>query len=379
MTIPTLPGITTETITTDRITTRVLFAGPDDGIPVLMLHGNLSSATWLEELMLSLPEEYRAIAPDMRSYGDADPAKKIDARRGLGDLADDAVALLDHLGIKQTHLLAHSLGGNVAWRLMMDVPQRLLSVTLVAPGSPYGFGSTLDVDGTPTYEDFAGSGGGLINPQVVGLIKQGNRATDSPFAMRNLLRAGVFKPPFVPEREEEILSSSLATHIGEQDYPGDTTTSKNWPYTAPGQWGPNNALSPKYADDVQRLFKIKPKPPLLWIRGAHDRAVSDTAASDAGTLGQLSLIPNYPGPDVFPPQPMLSQIRKVLERYAAAGGTYTEVIMDEVAHAPYIEDLTGFNAHFLPFLEQNKFGASKNQNPLVTWYSKFKKALTGEE
>ncbi len=98
MPIPTLPGVTPKTITTDRITTRVLFTGADDGIPVLFLHGNASSATFWEEIMLALPASYRAIAPDQRAYGDSDPAKKIDATRGMGDLADDAIALLDTLG-----------------------------------------------------------------------------------------------------------------------------------------------------------------------------------------------------------------------------------------------------------------------------------------
>ncbi|MCB0203103.1 MAG: alpha/beta hydrolase, partial [Anaerolineae bacterium] len=72
MTIPTLAGITPRTITTDRITTRVLFSGPDDGTPVLFLHGNSSSATWWEETMLALPASCRGIAPDQRGFGDAE-------------------------------------------------------------------------------------------------------------------------------------------------------------------------------------------------------------------------------------------------------------------------------------------------------------------
>ena len=44
MSIPTMEGITAKTITTNRITTRVLFSGSDDGVPVLFLHGNVSSA-----------------------------------------------------------------------------------------------------------------------------------------------------------------------------------------------------------------------------------------------------------------------------------------------------------------------------------------------
>ena len=56
--------------------------------------------------------EIRGIAPDQRGFGAADPAQKIDATRGMGDLADDAIALLDHLGIGKAHVVGNSLGGN---------------------------------------------------------------------------------------------------------------------------------------------------------------------------------------------------------------------------------------------------------------------------
>ena len=92
MSVPTMQGVTARTITTNRITTRVLFSGPEDGIPVLFLHGNLSSGTWWEQTLVALPGGYRGIAPDQRGFGDADLEAKIDASRGVGDLADDAVA-----------------------------------------------------------------------------------------------------------------------------------------------------------------------------------------------------------------------------------------------------------------------------------------------
>ncbi len=161
MDIPTLPGITAQTITTTRLTTRVLFSGPEDGIPVLFLHGNTSSATWWEENMVALPPGYHAIAPDQRGFGGADPDKKIDATRGLADLADDALALLDYLRIDKAHIVGNSMGGSVLWWLLIQAPHRFLTATLVAPGSPYGFGGTKDADGTPCTDDFAGSGGGL--------------------------------------------------------------------------------------------------------------------------------------------------------------------------------------------------------------------------
>ncbi|HEX3052666.1 MAG TPA: alpha/beta fold hydrolase, partial [Aggregatilineaceae bacterium] len=127
MTVPTLPGITAQTVTTPRLTTRVLFSGPETGIPVLFIHGNASSATYWEEIMLALPSGYRALAPDLRGYGAADRNKKVDATRGAGDWADDLQALLDHLHLAKVHVVGHSLGGAVVWRMIMDYPQRLLT------------------------------------------------------------------------------------------------------------------------------------------------------------------------------------------------------------------------------------------------------------
>ncbi|NJL56043.1 alpha/beta hydrolase [bacterium] len=163
MSAPTLASINSQIIESSRLRTRVLLSGPAAGVAVLFIHGNLSSATWWEEVMLALPTGYRGIAPDQRGYGEADSAAKTDATRGLGDLADDAIALLDHLNIDKAHIVGHSMGGSVVWWLMRRYPQRILTVTQVAPGSPYGFGGTKDVMGTPCHEDFAGSGAGLIN------------------------------------------------------------------------------------------------------------------------------------------------------------------------------------------------------------------------
>lgn len=350
MPIPTLPGITTSTITTPRITTRVLFSGAENGTPVLFLHGNASSATFWEEVMLALPSGYRGIAPDQRGYGDAERSVKIDATRGMGDLADDAAALLDHLGYAKAHIVGHSLGCSVIWRMLADYPERFLSVTLAAPGSPYGFGGTKDLDGTPCYDDFAGSGGGVVSPQFTQAIAAQDRS-DTPTSPRGVMNAYYWKPPFKPAREEELLSSLLSEHIGEREYPGDVTPSPNWPNVAPGVWGPANALSPKYIGDVSRLYRIEPKPHILWIRGSDDQIVGDNSLFDMGTLGALGAVPGWPGADVYPSQPMVGQTRAVLEKYQAAGGRYQEVVFPETGHTPYIERPEEFNRHFHAHLE----------------------------
>ncbi len=349
---PTMKGIEARTVETGRLRTRVLFSGADDGIPVLFLHGNLGAATWWEETMLRLPKGYRGIAPDQRGYGDADSEAKIDATRGLGDLADDAVDLLDHLAVKRAHVVGSSLGGSVLWHLVARAPHRLLSATLVAPGSPFGFGGTKDVVGTPCHPDFAGSGGGLINPDLVRRLMAGDRTTESPFSPRAALRMLVFGPGFIPDREDAFVNAALAMHLGDRDYPGDFVLSPHWPHIAPGVWGPNNALSPKYACPVAELIAAQPKANVLWIRGGKDLAVSDAAASDPGNLGRMGLLPGWPGAEVYPPQPMVGQTRHILDQYAQAGGKFAEVVLPDSGHVPFLDNPAAFDqafhAHLMP-------------------------------
>ena len=354
MSVSTIPGITARTVTTGRLTTRVLFSGPDEGIPVLFIHGNFSSATWWEETMVALPSKYLAIAPDQRGFGDSDPAVKVNALNGMGDFVDDAIVLMDQLGYDRFHLVGNSLGGLVAWRMMADNPEQLISVTLAGPGSAYGFGGTRDAHGTPTNDDFAGSGGGLIRPALVQGLLDGDRSTDSPVSPRSVLRLLVWGTPFIPDREDELLEAMFQVHIGEKDLPGDKETSLNWPYLAPGKWGATNAMSPKYIGDlVDRINSAEPKVKVLWIYGGDDVAVSNSAASDPGTWGPNGLVPGFPGAEAYPPQPMMDQIRMLLENYSSLGGSCQEVAIEGSGHVPFLTHQDDFNSAFHAFLEQS--------------------------
>jgi pimeloyl-ACP methyl ester carboxylesterase len=116
-------------------------------------------------------------------------------------------------------------------------------------------------------------------------------------------------------------------------------------------YGPINAGSPKYvADDAAEFIAVQAKPPILWIRGSDDMIVSDNSMFDFGALGKLGFVPDWPGDDVYPPQPMISQTRAVLEKYAANGGSYEEHVIADTAHGPHIEKPDEFNLLFHPFL-----------------------------
>ena len=346
---PLLPGVRSRTVATSHLRQHIYASKTDDGERLLLVHGNASSARFFEELIASLPT-YTVVAPDLRGYG-ASEHQPADAQRGLRDFSDDLDALVDALGWERFHLLGWSLGGNIAMQYAIDHPERVQTLTLHAAGSPWGYGGSHGPDGEPNYPDFAGSGGGLIAPQVIERYQAKDFTADSPFSPRNGLRNIIVKPTFTfaPEREDALVEQMLMMVIGDQYYPGDSVPSSNWPFSGPGEWGSNNALSPKYCD-LSGLASIAPQPPIFWAHGDADLLVSDSAAADPAALGKAGVIPGWPGDEVCPPQPMLTQLRAVLDQYRANGGSYEERIFADCGHAPLIEKADEFRAALLAFL-----------------------------
>src|SRR6185436_13824600 len=149
-------------VATERLELALVESGPEDGIPVVLLHGNLSTGRFYEHLFDDAPARYRLLAPDMRGFGDTERVP-IDATRGLRDWADDTFALLAALGIDAPpHLVGWSTGGAAIAANALERP--VASLTFIDPVGPYGYGA-VKPDGTPQYSDFAGSGGGTGNPE----------------------------------------------------------------------------------------------------------------------------------------------------------------------------------------------------------------------
>ena len=60
----------------------------------------------------------------------------------------------------------------------------------------------------------------------------------------------------------------------------------------------------------------------------------------------MGLLPGWPGEEAYPPQPMIAQTRALLERYAAAGGSFEEVVIEDAGHVPFLEKPQVFNKGF---------------------------------
>ncbi len=309
---------------------------------MLLVHGNITSGRCWEPLMRALAEDEPRrllVAPDLRGYGASETAP-VDATRGLRDFSDDLLELLETLGLttRRLHAVGWSLGGNVVMRLLIERPTLWRSVTLVAPGSPFGFGGTRGVDGAPCNEDFAGSGAGVTNRAFVESLRRGDRSDTSPRAPRGAVRGLLFARSFQASQalEDALVDAMLETSLGDDNYPGDIAPSPNWPGFAPGARGVNNAMSAKYLDQTG-IVAIEPKPPILWIHGLEDLIVSDDSLAEPGGQGARGIAAGWPGADVYPPQPMVTQLRGVLRRYEAAGGELREEAWARCGHSPHLE------------------------------------------
>ncbi|SNS29689.1 Pimeloyl-ACP methyl ester carboxylesterase [Geodermatophilus pulveris] len=353
-----LPGIAATRVTTPRLVQNVLHpegtdpAGP--GEAVLFVHGNVSSSLFWQPTLLALHETGRArpLAVDLRGYGDTDPLP-VDARRGMRDWADDLAALVDALGPERVHLVGWSMGGGVVLQYLLDAPARVASVALVAPVSPYGFGGTAGPDGRRLAEDGAGSGAGAANPVFVAALAAGDTTADSPASPRSVLRAFYVAPgslPLDPRLEDVYVAAMLSTRTGEDHYPGEAATSATWPGVAPGRRGVLNTMAPTVFD-VSGVADLPAGPPVLWVRGDADAIVSDASLFDLAHLGSLGAVPGWPGADAFPVQPMVTQTRAVLDRYAAGGGHYREVVLPGVGHSPHVERPQEFVVALLEHLD----------------------------
>ncbi|MBJ3784051.1 alpha/beta fold hydrolase [Devosia sediminis] len=101
------------------------------GLPVLLIHGFASSGKvnwvdtgWVETLVGA---GYQAITLDNRGHGQSD--KPHDPEQYYpSQMADDAVALLDHLGIERVAVIGYSMGARIAAFMAFSHPERIASV-----------------------------------------------------------------------------------------------------------------------------------------------------------------------------------------------------------------------------------------------------------
>lgn len=121
------------TFTHQGLTLAYFDEGEPAGEPVVLVHGFASTANvnwvypgWLKTLS---DAGYRVIALDNRGHGASDKPKDAEAYRPAV-MAEDVVALLDHLGLPDAHLMGYSMGARISTFATLAHPDRVRSLVL---------------------------------------------------------------------------------------------------------------------------------------------------------------------------------------------------------------------------------------------------------
>jgi pimeloyl-ACP methyl ester carboxylesterase len=112
------------------VKTNYLEAG--EGPPVLLIHGSGPGVTAYANWRVVIPElsrQFRVIAPDMAGFGFSERPEGIEY--GLRLWVDQALGLMDNLGVEKAHLVGNSFGGSIALRLASEHPDRVDKLVLM--------------------------------------------------------------------------------------------------------------------------------------------------------------------------------------------------------------------------------------------------------
>lgn len=126
-------------ITTAAGSFDAIAAGPEDGRPVLLLHGFPEAAvSWEYQVGALGANGYRAVAPDQRGYSPGVRPERVEDYR-LDELVGDVLAIADALGWSRFDLVGHDWGAIVAWAVAAHHPERLRTLTAVSVPHPEAF------------------------------------------------------------------------------------------------------------------------------------------------------------------------------------------------------------------------------------------------
>jgi pimeloyl-ACP methyl ester carboxylesterase len=106
--------------------------GTPSGQVVLLLHGkNFSGAYWAKTIEVLTEAGHRVVVPDQLGFGKS--SKPVNIQYSFQLMATQTRALLDKLGVKEAHVVGHSMGGMVATRFALMYPEVAKRLVLVNP------------------------------------------------------------------------------------------------------------------------------------------------------------------------------------------------------------------------------------------------------
>ncbi|KXU31457.1 MULTISPECIES: alpha/beta fold hydrolase [Sphingobium] len=138
--------IETRCVSLNGLEFTVDIVGHDHGQAVLLLHGFPESRyMWHPQVEALSAAGFRVIAPDQRGYSTGARPAEEDAYQ-VEFIVQDAVDLMDAVGVADFHLVGHDWGGQIAWLLAAAHPERIRTLSILSRPHPAAFARALTED-----------------------------------------------------------------------------------------------------------------------------------------------------------------------------------------------------------------------------------------
>ena len=129
-----------------------MVSGPEEGIPIILIHGATDSRLSWAQIVPDLADTYRVYVPELRGHGKTDKPAGVDGKYTVAEHTADIIAFMDAVNIEKANIVGHSLGSMIAQNLAIDAADRVTTITLIASGASTIGNETLqwvyDGDGT---------------------------------------------------------------------------------------------------------------------------------------------------------------------------------------------------------------------------------------
>lgn len=118
---------------------RMHYVEQGEGFPVLFMHGFPELwYSWRNQIPALAEAGFRALAPDLRGYGETDKPAGVEMY-DIHHLVADMTGLLDTLGEEKAVIVGHDWGGVIVWQMALMAPGRVERViSLNTPFQPRG-------------------------------------------------------------------------------------------------------------------------------------------------------------------------------------------------------------------------------------------------
>ncbi len=106
--------------------------GPEDGVPLILIHGVTDSRiSWSQAAPMFAEKGYRVYVPECRGHGKTDKPDPGPEGYRIEMHRDDILAFMDALDIEKAHIVGHSQGSLICQLINLKAPERVLSTTLI--------------------------------------------------------------------------------------------------------------------------------------------------------------------------------------------------------------------------------------------------------